>query len=1768
MEASDVAVERDGPPPILQLFEPLLDRLRDRDFPIGIDDYLRLEVLLDRLPPDVLSTARQGDAEAAARLRSLLRPLFATNPEQQTTFDPLFDAFWKELGDRAKTGAATPAVLPDISDEAGEMARWLEKLAMERVEEIRLQAEQLQREQKQRRRRQMLQASAAVAFLVLVAGGLLGAMWRNRAAYEWKRPTGRDIVSESPPGQKLPENHLDVVLRRRDGKPFLPTGRGAPRVQLNATGASKDLFRLILPTSSRPRPELTYTILFAPATYGEYAAHLIVQPSGTFDSAPQDLTLQGHAKQSPPTSQPSEQYRITPIDTTTFQTDTNTYSVSSKFKLTRENVKTGRAVRFQSNRPPTITGPDAPSFRVEPASWRTTEDTSHPFTVLFAPLQRNTSQTDFTALLQYDSQEQDIASAEPVSLTGHVVRQNMTQTVTITAGESPPPPGPVTRRPLRWPWALGVTTLFLAACGMLLRWLLRPPHPRDSDLKPPYDCPLQTEISDTPFLGTRAERVVTLLATNRSPEEETPSREWDMDATVRVAADRAGYISPVLPVEKEPARYLVLAQSQNARDQRGAYFLVLLEALQNRRIRLEVYTFQTDPGFCWDIERQCSRSLSWIRSHYPDHRLLVFADGQDFILPFDDSPGEVACLLSTWSDVALFVPDPVVTTGSSQAILRAFPVQPRHRFGIYPATLAGLRIYAASSISGERQVGGGLEPEQPPIPLTTPPDLEKSGVDGHLIELRERYFAHDRRLFYWLCACALYPRLAYDLTVLIGLKVQDILSNAAAGPLVTEENLLRLFRLEWFWRGDTTDALRLALERALKQEAPEVEGPVRALLIDLLTQTSQYPPHSVAKERLALERRVQEWMLSQEDHAAQLRSQLVHTPPEIMASHPLLRALLARKDLDLWADQPPIIGWWNRLRYDRGIPRRDQQRANLPVLGLGLLSGLLLAALLTTPLLPSRISALRGAIKLASDPTAVTFPMGTEMHVVRIRLLWKPDISSPSDDRLHLTASYRGAQYEAEVTRTGKRENTVEVPVGRNLVDQEDLEIPVAVTRIDAKGKTIDSVTPARIPVQLDTTPVRVSIVPARKAVSVAAGQTTTPVRFDVQNSASPVPLRANFKLKKDPNEKGLFSLQPYPSPSGPGYCTVTYTADATARSGENHKAQIELTANGRVLASAEVAVQITGAPSRDLEIIPGTVDFGTLRATLNAASSPSINRTVRVRLKKGERITGVNFTTTATNRYFAEDTASRSTRTLPDGRTETTLHLRFTVPENPGLISLVTTQRTNVLLMTFSGGIAPTSVPVRGQLIVPPAPPAVRLTTVRAQYEATGGYMLTLGLNRDNVAARARLQQQDAYNVDLRAGFADQTTLTEPLRIVGNPALQSGNREVLLHVARPDRMRFPPPQGTLSVVVTLKNYLKIPNVTVISQSQAMARLNIAYSPDRSLFLATSGIQLDLFDAKAGTRLANWRFSGGGQMEQPFFTPDDRYVVAFAYVRRGGTPGVAVDWWATNPRRPVASRTASDSSPSAAFRTQRVAVSQDGKYVEIYARDSRRLLGRWEIDTGRAAMPGTSGGGATSGGKGAPLLKVTVRAVDAMGNDMSGYEIWYQTRLANPRSPWKKESTVPVVLYIPPGQYTFAAWKDGRRFATQIFSIRNEQTVTLRVSDPGNSPTQAPVQDPIEVLRVVVKALVRVTGSYGSQQDTASIRALMANTNGPNEIDAVNNLTLGSFSKTVDVSVLWKELRGEIPRLKGDPPATWQAGRTLREVVADILARTASVGAD
>jgi hypothetical protein len=101
--------------PILHTFiADLLHNLEQEGITLGTGRYLKVQELWRRLPDDI----------EPERLKTLLVPLFATNPQEQERFYAIFDKSWRRVQELNKIEEVKPE--PPMEEEVAEQNwRWL-----------------------------------------------------------------------------------------------------------------------------------------------------------------------------------------------------------------------------------------------------------------------------------------------------------------------------------------------------------------------------------------------------------------------------------------------------------------------------------------------------------------------------------------------------------------------------------------------------------------------------------------------------------------------------------------------------------------------------------------------------------------------------------------------------------------------------------------------------------------------------------------------------------------------------------------------------------------------------------------------------------------------------------------------------------------------------------------------------------------------------------------------------------------------------------------------------------------------------------------------------------------------------------------------------------------------------------------------------------------------------------------------------------------------------------------------------------------------------------------------------------------------------------------------------------------------------------------------------------------------------------------------------------------------------------------------------------
>jgi hypothetical protein len=311
-----------------------------------------------------------------------------------------------------------------------------------------------------------------------------------------------------------------------------------------------------------------------------------------------------------------------------------------------------------------------------------------------------------------------------------------------------------------------------------------------------------------------------------------PSEDLDAEATALASAANVGRFAPMFATRRVTPDTLLLITLGSALDSEGERLSWLAR---------EIERMSGAPGAIerWYIERGGDRvfqrlgdphiGLDALAGRFPQHRLILLGTGDGFLAPGDLEPWPWAATLRRWDMRAFATPLPPETWGLREARLaKLFERAP------YVATSAGLRRLGADLALERRRHRGLMEARAPgwrsdPLRWTmqVPPDKERAweAISAEL----GRFLDPSARE--WLCACAVYPGLRWDITLYLGLK----LKNDGGQPLFSEDRAARLCQLPWFRLGMMPDWVRAPL---IAELSPARRKEVIAFLGDLYGRAS------------------------------------------------------------------------------------------------------------------------------------------------------------------------------------------------------------------------------------------------------------------------------------------------------------------------------------------------------------------------------------------------------------------------------------------------------------------------------------------------------------------------------------------------------------------------------------------------------------------------------------------------------------------------------------------------------------------------------------------------------------------------------------------------------------------------------------------------------------------------------------------------------------------------------------------------------------------
>jgi hypothetical protein len=309
----------------------------------------------------------------------------------------------------------------------------------------------------------------------------------------------------------------------------------------------------------------------------------------------------------------------------------------------------------------------------------------------------------------------------------------------------------------------------------------------------------------------------------------TSVRELAVEATIFETTRKAGWFTPIYTPRRALPEYLVLVDRFSQSDHQSLLDDELINQLSDFDVILSRYYFSGDPRICRKSPGAPALKLETLEALHPDHALLIFGDGAQLIHPLTGQVQPWLDLFAAWPERALFTPVPQDEWGYRERLLE------EAGFAIVPATEEGLAAFVRLLQTGRApRVKSDNSPWLYPDMLKADPErwVEDEKPEAQEVEIlrTELQYYLGLETYYWLAACALYPRLQWGITLFLGHQI--------TAPAGFNQRLMALARLPWFRHGTMPEWFRTSLVMSLPAEQ---EQKIRKALDQLLLSALENP---------------------------------------------------------------------------------------------------------------------------------------------------------------------------------------------------------------------------------------------------------------------------------------------------------------------------------------------------------------------------------------------------------------------------------------------------------------------------------------------------------------------------------------------------------------------------------------------------------------------------------------------------------------------------------------------------------------------------------------------------------------------------------------------------------------------------------------------------------------------------------------------------------------------------------------------------------------
>ena len=286
----------------------------------------------------------------------------------------------------------------------------------------------------------------------------------------------------------------------------------------------------------------------------------------------------------------------------------------------------------------------------------------------------------------------------------------------------------------------------------------------------------------------------------------------DIKASIKATAKARGLFTPVEKRDTRMPEYIFLIDARSRADHETQRTLDYLDRLRKEHVPITHYFYERAPDRVRASMGAPSQSLDLIASEHSDKRLVLVGDAASMYASNRTGTGAWKKTLESWQSKSFVTTVPVDEWGIEEEKFT-------QETGLYTNVLSAEGLEAlpttmfAKGYTGVVPLAPAGALDVPPLPSLMRRDPERWVIESapdeeDWLDLQSALVGYlSIPGWRWLCACAVYPVIEWDLTVALG----QVLTGADDEPLFSESLAARLSELPWMRAGEMPDWLRSRL---------------------------------------------------------------------------------------------------------------------------------------------------------------------------------------------------------------------------------------------------------------------------------------------------------------------------------------------------------------------------------------------------------------------------------------------------------------------------------------------------------------------------------------------------------------------------------------------------------------------------------------------------------------------------------------------------------------------------------------------------------------------------------------------------------------------------------------------------------------------------------------------------------------------------------------------------------------------------------------------